>query len=41
MLGNAWKKANSWYKKTFTMDGADEGPIVDSDLGKDDQKKPE
>ncbi len=40
VIGGAWKKANSWYKKTFTMEGKDEGPIVDSDLD-DEKKKPD
>jgi hypothetical protein len=30
-MARAWKEARGWYKRTFTMDGADEGPIVDGE----------
>jgi hypothetical protein len=30
-LGSAWKKANSWYKKNFTMDDHPDGPVVDGE----------
>ena len=40
-ITKAWKDARGWYKRTFTMDGADEGPVVDGEppVPKDASKK--
>jgi Zn-dependent protease with chaperone function len=30
-ITKAWKDARGWYKRTFTMDGTDDGPVVDGE----------
>lgn len=34
VVGKTWSDVRGWYKRTFTMEGADEGPIVDVDPSK-------
>ena len=40
VVGKTWREARDWYKRTFTLDGQDEGPVVDGDPPKksDDDK---
>jgi Zn-dependent protease with chaperone function len=30
-ISRAWSDVRGWYKKTFTLDGRDEGPVVDGE----------
>ncbi len=45
VVARTWGDVRGWYKRTFTMEGKDEGPIVDGDPlkknGDDDDKKPD
>ncbi len=43
VVAKTWSDVRGWYKRTFTMDGADEGPIVDGEppANKPDPDKPD
>ena len=40
VVSRAWSDVSGWYKKTFTLDGQDEGPVVDGEPPIKRERKP-